>query len=655
MFALGKSFFDSGISIPTDCDIVFVSDMFLEDYVGGAELTSDALLASCPLNVFKLHSKDVTLERLQEGHRKFWIFGNYASLNPDVMPSIIGNMKYSVVEYDYKFCKYRSLEKHLAAEGSECNCSNDLHGKLISSFLMGARSLWWMSEKQFETHAAIFPFLRDNKNTILSSVFDTNFFATIKILREQTEEKAGWIVMGSPSWIKGTDDAVAWCQLQGLTEKVDASRDMRQNEYEVVWNIPYSKILEKLSKAEGLVFFPKGADTCPRLVIEAKLLGCKLQLNDNVQHKNEIWFDTDDLLDTESYLYLSAQRFWNGIKADMTYAPSISGYTTTLNCIKQGYPYEESIKSMLGFCEQVVAVDGGSTDGTWEHLLEMATIEPKLVVVQRLLDMSDTRFARFDGEQKAYARSLCTGTYCWQQDSDEIVHENDYEKVRIIASDFPATLYLLSLPVIEYWGGSNKVRMDIYPWKWRLSKNHPSITHGIPASLRTYDSEGRLHALPGTDGCDYVNAVTFDPVPNATFYTVDVENARQKGMTDPAARHAYNEWFKMMATNLPTVHHYSWYDLGRKIRTYRDYWSKHWQSLYNIVQEDTAENNMFFDAPWSEVSEEQIDELAKRLASEFGGWVFHRKIDFSNPTPSLTPISTYPAIIQQWLAKHETK
>ena len=64
---------------------------------------------------------------------------------------------------------------------------------------------------------------------------------------------------------------------------------------------------------------------------------------------------------------------------------------------------------------------------------------------------------------------------------------------------------------------------------------------------------------------------------------------------------------------LPGVYHYSWYDLSRKIKTYKNYWSQHWQSMYNIVQEDTIENNMFFDKPWSEVTDSEIDNLAKKL------------------------------------------
>ena len=85
--------------------------------------------------------------------------------------------------------------------------------------------------------------------------------------------------------------------------------------------------------------------------------------------------------------------------------------------------------------------------------------------------------------------------------------------------------------------------------------------------------------------------------------------------------------------NLPTVYHYSWIDINRKIRTYKNYWSKHWQSLYDIKQDDTPENNMFFDKSWSDVTENETNEMAKKLSDDLGGWIFHRKVDFSNPTP----------------------
>ena len=45
---------------------------------------------------------------------------------------------------------------------------------------------------------------------------------------------------------------------------------------------------------------------------------------------------------------------------------------------------------------------------------------------------------------------------------------------------------------------------------------------------------------------------------------------------------------------------------------------------------------MFFDKPWSDVTEKEIDEMAEKLSQETGGHVFHSKIDWSSPTPHIT-------------------
>ena len=41
--------------------------------------------------------------------------------------------------------------------------------------------------------------------------------------------------------------------------------------------------------------------------------------------------------------------------------------------------------------------------------------------------------------------------------------------------------------------------------------------------------------------------------------------------------------------------------------------------------EDTAETNMMFDLPWSQVTEEMIDARAAELKEGTGGWIWHRK------------------------------
>ena len=59
------------ISIPDDIDIVFVSDLFSNDHIGGAELTTDALIESSPYSVFRLYAKDVTPEIISDNSSVF--------------------------------------------------------------------------------------------------------------------------------------------------------------------------------------------------------------------------------------------------------------------------------------------------------------------------------------------------------------------------------------------------------------------------------------------------------------------------------------------------------------------------------------------------------------------------------------------------------
>jgi len=622
-------------SIPANAEIVFVADLFVEDYVGGAELTSEALIKSSPFRVHKIHSKDVRIEHLSNAHDKFWIFGNFAQLDPNLIPSIVANINYSILEYDYKYCKWRSPQKHELAENKPCDDAESIQGKMISAFMYGAKSLWWMSEAQMDHYHALYPFLAEKPNTVLSSVFDDDFFVSVKLLRQSQvqADRKGWIVLGSNSWVKGADDAEAYCKTNNL-------------DYEVVWNMPYADVLKKLSSAEGFVYLPKGWDTCPRMVIEAKLLGCKLVTNDNVQHSKEIWFNTDNLLEIEEYLYAARQLFWNGIKHAIEWVPRISGYTTAYNFIESTYPWKQCIESMLGFCTEVIVVDGGSSDGTLESLKEWASRESRLKVHEVPRDWKDSRFGVFDGMQKAEARSLCTGDFLWQQDADEVVHEKDYEKIVKLCKNFPDVVDIVALPVVEFWGGPEKVRVDVNPWKWRLSRNKSNITHGIPGSLRRYDDEGKLFAAQGTDGCDYIFKDSLEIVPHANFYTQDVHNARIAALAgNENALAAYSQWFKSVLDALPSVYHYSWFDLERKIKTYKNFWSGFWQSLYNIKQEDIAENNMFFQRPWSEVTENDIEEMAAKLKNEMGGWIFHSPVDFNKKTPSVTAQIDQPSIM----------
>ena len=612
--------------IQDNTEIILVSDLFSSDINGGAELTTEAIFENAKYNIQRIYSKDITIELLEQGYKKFWVFTNFASMDLKLIPSIVANLKYSVIEYDYKFCKYRSVEKHKHFENKDCDCVNKHHGKLISTFYYAAKSLWFMSEGQRSVYESTFPFLKDTNSFVLSSVFSSSFFDKISGLAKNKKNDK-YVVLNSQSWIKDTKAAVDWC-----TEN--------NKEYELLSGLSHDEFLQKLSESKGIAYFPSGNDTCPRIIIEAKLLDCDIQTNENTQHLNEEWF-AGSVNDTINYLKSRPSVFWSEINKNIK-KQTISGYITTYNCISQEYPFEESILSLVSFCDQVIVVDGGSIDGTLQRLQELSGVHESINVHVIKRDWNDTRFAVYDGQQKAEARKLCTSNFCWQQDADEVVHEDDGQKIINLIENFPNTMDLIALPVVEYWGGYDKVRIDVNPWKWRLSKNKEYITHGVPTHLREYDEDGKLFSKQGSDGCDYIRSDNGNQIQCGNFYNQDIHALRIKALDgDSDSLAAYQDSINNIVDTYPGVFHYSWFNLERKIKTYKNYWSRHWQSMYNITQDDIAENNMFFDKPWSKVSDNEITQLANDLKNKMGGWIFHRKIDFNSPTPSIK-ICKYP-------------
>ena len=56
----------------------------------------------------------------------------------------------------------------------------------------------------------------------------------------------------------------------------------------------------------------------------------------------------------------------------------LSGHTIITNPETAGYPYVESIKSFANLCDEVIVVDGGTTDGSLEKIKDI----PKVKIVQ---------------------------------------------------------------------------------------------------------------------------------------------------------------------------------------------------------------------------------------------------------------------------------
>ena len=283
-------------------DYIFVSDLFAGQYPGGAELSLQTVMESSPTKHIGAVNSELLTEDIINMHKdKKWIFANVSRMQERMFDLVKKyDIKYSFIEFDYKFCKHRNPALYEMVEGEACDYGSTDLGNRMTEFANNADSVFFMSEEQKNIHLKSLPSFKNKKVIVLSSLFDDNFFKYISAVKEKykNKKKTKWLVMGSNSWVKGVQESEDWCIENNL-------------DYEVVQGLKPEEFLNKLAQSKGLCFKPGGLDTCPRLVIEAKLLGCELELNDNVQHANEDWFVTDDTSKIIEYLSSRKSVFWD--------------------------------------------------------------------------------------------------------------------------------------------------------------------------------------------------------------------------------------------------------------------------------------------------------------------------------------------------------
>ena len=283
--------------IPKGYDVVFVSDMFAEDYTGGAELTMEALIEASPFRVFKMHSHSVTPELVAKNTDKYWVLVNFSAVPQAGLIEIATSCKYSIVECDYKFCVYRSPQLHNIKDNEDCTCHERKIGKFIKGLFKRAQYVFFMSATHLQTYIDLFPEMNDWENLrVQYSTWSPAHLDSIRELRENSVKGNKWAVLGGGSWIKNQPYTENYCKENGM-------------EYDVIGGLPYNQFIELLSTYKGLVFLPAGYDTCPRLVVEARLLGLETRVNDYVQHAEEEWFlrKPDEL---DEFLRQRPEDFW---------------------------------------------------------------------------------------------------------------------------------------------------------------------------------------------------------------------------------------------------------------------------------------------------------------------------------------------------------
>jgi hypothetical protein len=110
----------------------------------------------------------------------------------------------------------------------------------------------------------------------------------------------------------------------------------------------------------------------------------------------------------------------------------VSGFTFLRNGQKLGYPFVESIRSILPLVDEFVIALGPCDDDTEKMLCAIGDAKICIIPTQwneRIRpDYSVKGFVY--GQQKSIALFNCTGDWAFYLEADEVLHENDLPKIR---------------------------------------------------------------------------------------------------------------------------------------------------------------------------------------------------------------------------------
>jgi glycosyltransferase involved in cell wall biosynthesis len=108
----------------------------------------------------------------------------------------------------------------------------------------------------------------------------------------------------------------------------------------------------------------------------------------------------------------------------------VSGFTFVRNGVKFDYPVLEAMRSLLPLVDELVVVVGKGEDETLSRVQAFAAKEPKVKVFESVWDEKLRRDGAILAQQTDLAISYCTGDWGIYLQADEVLHEEDYPRIR---------------------------------------------------------------------------------------------------------------------------------------------------------------------------------------------------------------------------------
>lgn len=106
----------------------------------------------------------------------------------------------------------------------------------------------------------------------------------------------------------------------------------------------------------------------------------------------------------------------------------VSGFSFVRNGVLYDYPFLESLLSLLPLCDEVIVAVGASEDDTRARIESLGS--PKIRIIPTVWDDAIRTGGAILAQQTNIALDAVTGDWAIYLQADELLHEEDYDRIR---------------------------------------------------------------------------------------------------------------------------------------------------------------------------------------------------------------------------------
>jgi len=159
----------------------------------------------------------------------------------------------------------------------------------------------------------------------------------------------------------------------------------------------------------------------------------------------------------------------------------VSGFTFLKNAEILGYPFIESISSVLPIVDEFIINVGKSEDDTYELLKQIKSNKIKIIQSEWNEKITDRGFTY--AQQKMIAQYNCGGDWAFYVEGDEVYHEKDLDTIRDAMSEnlTNTNVEAIAFNFFHFYGNANTI-LDSPGW-------YRTEVRIIRNSLRSYSPD----------------------------------------------------------------------------------------------------------------------------------------------------------------------